>query len=130
MVGFGVPTMFTGGMAICATFVLASVPTKVIVKPAITSPVTWTLLLSAGMLLRCCCTAAADGECKPGFTLTVSGAAVESLPPLQREAFLLHEEGELTLEEIAQVTECGRETAKSRLRYALSRLREWLEDLE
>ena len=60
----------------------------------------------------------------------IGGKLRWSLPPLQREAFLLHEEGELTLEEIAQVTECGRETAKSRLRYALSRLREWLEDLE
>ncbi len=56
-------------------------------------------------------------------------AAVESLPPLQREAFLLHEEGELTLEEIAQVTGAGRETVKSRLRYALTRLRQTLEDL-
>jgi RNA polymerase sigma-70 factor (ECF subfamily) len=49
------------------------------------------------------------------------------LPPLQREAFLLHEEGELTLEEIARLTGVGRETVKSRLRYALSRLREKLE---
>jgi RNA polymerase sigma-70 factor, ECF subfamily len=56
-------------------------------------------------------------------------AAIESLPPAQREAFLLHEEGGLTLEEIAQVTEVGRETVKSRLRYALSRLRGQLEDL-
>ena len=56
--------------------------------------------------------------------------AVESLPPPQREAFLLHEEGELTLEQIAEVTGVGRETAKSRLRYALARLREQLEDLQ
>jgi RNA polymerase sigma-70 factor (ECF subfamily) len=55
-------------------------------------------------------------------------AAVESLPPLQREAFLLHEEGELTLEEIAQVTGCGRETAKSRLRYALAKLRQGMKE--
>jgi RNA polymerase sigma-70 factor (ECF subfamily) len=56
--------------------------------------------------------------------------AVESLPPVQREAFLLHQEGELTLEEIAQVTGVGRETVKSRLRYALARLRLKLEDLQ
>jgi RNA polymerase sigma-70 factor (ECF subfamily) len=56
-------------------------------------------------------------------------AAIESLPPVQREAFLLHEEGGFTLEEIAQITEVGRETVKSRLRYALARLREQLEDL-
>jgi RNA polymerase sigma-70 factor, ECF subfamily len=53
-------------------------------------------------------------------------AVVERLPPAQREAFLLHEEGELTLEEIATLTGVGRETAKSRLRYALVRLREAL----
>jgi len=52
--------------------------------------------------------------------------AVERLPAAQREAFLLHEEGELTLEEIATLTGVGRETAKSRLRYALLRLRDEL----
>lgn len=46
------------------------------------------------------------------------------LPDEQREAFLLHEEGGLTLEEIAEVTGVGKETAKSRLRYALAKLRE------
>jgi RNA polymerase sigma-70 factor (ECF subfamily) len=49
--------------------------------------------------------------------------AVEQLPALQREAFLLHAEGGLTVEEVAQLTGVGRETAKSRLRYAMSRLR-------
>lgn len=50
--------------------------------------------------------------------------ALALLPSEQREVFLLHEEGGLTLEEIAQVTGAGRETVKSRLRYALARLRE------
>jgi RNA polymerase sigma factor (sigma-70 family) len=54
--------------------------------------------------------------------------AVERLPPAQREAFLLHAEGDLTLEEIAQATGAGVETAKSRLRYAMNRLRAALED--
>ncbi len=49
--------------------------------------------------------------------------AVESLPDAQREAFLLHEEGGLTIDEIAALTGVGRETAKSRLRYAMIRLR-------
>jgi RNA polymerase sigma-70 factor (ECF subfamily) len=49
--------------------------------------------------------------------------ALALLPDEQRDAFLLHEEGGLTLEEIAEVTGVGRETAKSRLRYALARLR-------
>jgi RNA polymerase sigma-70 factor (ECF subfamily) len=53
--------------------------------------------------------------------------ALALLPPEQREVFLLHEEGDLTLEEIAEVTGTGRETAKSRLRYALTKLREGIE---
>jgi RNA polymerase sigma-70 factor (ECF subfamily) len=53
--------------------------------------------------------------------------ALALLPPEQREVFLLHEEGGLTLEEIATVTSTGRETVKSRLRYALAGLREGIE---
>jgi RNA polymerase sigma-70 factor, ECF subfamily len=49
--------------------------------------------------------------------------ALAALPAPQREAFLLAEEGGLGLEEIAQATGVGRETAKSRLRYAFARLR-------
>jgi RNA polymerase sigma-70 factor (ECF subfamily) len=49
--------------------------------------------------------------------------ALALLPDEQRDAFLLHEEGGLTLDEIAEVTGVGRETAKSRLRYALAKLR-------
>ena len=56
-------------------------------------------------------------------------AAIAALPEPQREAFLLAEEGELTLEEIANATACGRETAKSRLRYAIGKLRLSLQDL-
>lgn len=54
-------------------------------------------------------------------------AAVAALPEVQREAFLLAEEGGLTLEEIATLTGTGRETVKSRLRYALGKLRNQLE---
>ena len=58
-------------------------------------------------------------------------AAVEKLPPAQREAFLLHVDGELTLAEMAAVTSVGVETVKSRLRYAMKRVRlacaDWLE---
>lgn len=50
-------------------------------------------------------------------------AALAALPPEQREAFLLHEEGGLDLDEIAKVTGAGRETAKSRLRYAVAKLK-------
>ena len=53
--------------------------------------------------------------------------ALDALPLLQRETFLLRAETDLTLDEIAQVTGTTRETAKSRLRYALSQLRGELE---
>ena len=50
-------------------------------------------------------------------------AALDALPTAQREAFVLQQEGELSVEEIATVTGVTRETAKSRLRYALAKLR-------
>jgi len=53
---------------------------------------------------------------------------VAELPEVQREAFLLHEEGELSLQDIAQVTGANRETVKSRLRYAMDKLREGMKD--
>jgi len=53
-------------------------------------------------------------------------AAVGALPREQREAFLLHEESGLTIEEIARVTDVGLETAKSRLRYAVRKLKKSL----
>jgi RNA polymerase sigma-70 factor (ECF subfamily) len=57
-------------------------------------------------------------------------AAIEALPAAQREAFLLQQEGELSLEEIAAVTGVHRETAKSRLRYAMKKLRAELAEAE
>ena len=49
--------------------------------------------------------------------------ALGDLPDEQRDAFLLHEEGGLSVDQIATVTGCNRETAKSRLRYAVNKLR-------
>ena len=49
---------------------------------------------------------------------------VGELPPPQREAFLLQQEGGMSVEAIAEATGVSRETAKSRLRYALARLRQ------
>ena len=54
--------------------------------------------------------------------------ALEALPPAQREAFLLHQEAEMSVAEIAQATGAGEEAAKSRLRYAMSKLKEALAD--
>jgi RNA polymerase sigma-70 factor (ECF subfamily) len=55
-------------------------------------------------------------------------AAVAALPPAQRDAFLLQHEGGLSLAEIAELTGAGAETVKSRLRYALAKLRSELRD--
>ena len=52
--------------------------------------------------------------------------AIERLPDEQRHAVLLRLENELSLEEIAEVTGVGRETVKSRLRYAMAKLRDTL----
>jgi len=49
--------------------------------------------------------------------------ALEQLPHAQREAFLLHEEAGLSVAEIAAVTGAGEEAAKSRLRYAMAKLK-------
>ena len=54
--------------------------------------------------------------------------AIEKLPPAQREVFLLREESGLSLPEIAEVAGIDVEAAKSRLRYALAKLREALDD--
>ena len=54
--------------------------------------------------------------------------AVEALPPVQREAFLMQAEGGLSLEEIASITQAGHETVKSRLRYAMTKLRAAMEE--
>lgn len=50
-------------------------------------------------------------------------AALGELPPDQRDAYLLHEEAGLTIEAIAEVTSVTRETAKSRIRYAVAKLK-------
>ena len=62
----------------------------------------------------------------------IAGALNEALlelPLEQRSAVLLHLERNMTLSQIAEVCGCGRETVKSRLRYATARLRKALGDL-
>lgn len=49
--------------------------------------------------------------------------AIDELPEEQREVVLLRLEQELSLEEIGAITGTGRETVKSRLRYAMDKLR-------
>jgi RNA polymerase sigma-70 factor (ECF subfamily) len=48
---------------------------------------------------------------------------LDDLPLPQRSAFLLHHEDGLSLDEVARALEVGFETAKTRLRYAMSKLR-------
>ncbi len=49
--------------------------------------------------------------------------ALAELPPEQRDVFVLYEESGLMLEEIGRITGVAMETAKSRLRYAVGKLR-------
>jgi len=64
-----------------------------------------------------------DTRAEHAQTLTRYRSALASLPSEQRDTFLLYEESGLTLEEIGSITGVSMETAKSRLRYALSKLR-------
>ena len=48
---------------------------------------------------------------------------LDALPAAQRSVFLLHHEDGLQLDDLARALELGFETAKSRLRYAMSKLR-------
>jgi RNA polymerase sigma-70 factor (ECF subfamily) len=76
--------------------------------------------------------AAAAGEAGAGpLAATLSderrerlSAALAELPAEQRSAFLLYVEGGLGVAEIAETTGVNPETAKSRLRYAVAKLRQ------
>jgi len=56
-------------------------------------------------------------------------AAVQELPAEQRETFLLYEQSGLSLKEIAKITQVSFESSKSRLRYAVKKLRSQLRNL-
>jgi RNA polymerase sigma-70 factor (ECF subfamily) len=57
-------------------------------------------------------------------------SAVDALPDEQREVFLLREVANLPFKEIAEVTGIAENTVKSRMRYALERLRAALSEFE
>jgi RNA polymerase sigma-70 factor (ECF subfamily) len=61
----------------------------------------------------------ADTEQKINKLLELLG----KMPAAQRDVFLMHEETGMSLPEIAEVMGVSRDTVKSRLRYALQRLR-------
>ena len=64
-----------------------------------------------------------DSALEQAETTRCYRAALAALPAEQRDVYLLHEESDLSLEDIARVTGVGAETAKSRLRYAVGKLK-------
>ena len=64
-----------------------------------------------------------------GETAETVGAAVRALPPLQREALILAEYDELSLEEIARAVDAEVGTVKSRLHRARQNLKRMLAPL-
>ncbi|HVZ70857.1 MAG TPA: RNA polymerase sigma factor [Polyangia bacterium] len=71
----------------------------------------------------------AEGLTSDGEVRARVDAAVAALPEEQREVFLLREVMEMPFAEIAKVVGAPEPTVKSRMRYALERLREALQDL-
>ena len=69
-----------------------------------------------------------DARAEHAETLARYRKALGALPAEQRDTFLLYEESGLTLEEIGTITGVSMETAKSRLRYALMKLRHGMGD--
>ena len=57
-------------------------------------------------------------------------AAIENLPAEQKDTLMLKLEAGLDLQTIADVTGVNRETAKSRLRYAVNKLKQVMGSLE
>ena len=57
-------------------------------------------------------------------------AAIDSLPDDQREVFLMREQADLSFKEIAEVVGISENTVKSRMRYALEKLRAQLEEYQ
>jgi RNA polymerase sigma-70 factor (ECF subfamily) len=70
--------------------------------------------------------AAAQAEARQSATRLA--AALAALPEAQREAFLLYEDAGMSIAEIAAATGVNQEAAKSRLRYAVAKLKEALAD--
>jgi RNA polymerase sigma-70 factor, ECF subfamily len=71
----------------------------------------------------------AEGLASDGQVRARVDQAIAALPADQREVFLLREVMDMPFAEIAAVVGAPEPTVKSRMRYALERLREALEDL-
>jgi RNA polymerase sigma-70 factor (ECF subfamily) len=76
----------------------------------------------------------ANGQKQPDKQLEIQqqiemlSGLIDNLPDEQRDAFMLREEAGLTVTEIAEVTGVNAEAAKSRLRYAVKKLRAGLRE--
>ncbi len=68
---------------------------------------------------------ATDSELRSGII-----RAVDGLPDEQREVFLLRQLGGVPFSEIARITDTPENTVKSRMRYALTRLKQELSEYE
>jgi len=72
------------------------------------------------------------GNCQPEFQVAKAQQRhmmleyVATLPAEQRDVFYLREEGGFSIDEIAKILKIKKDTAKSRLRYAVKKLRECL----
>lgn len=64
-----------------------------------------------------------DNDC-----LDLMKVSISQLPFEQRDAFLLQHEAGLSLKQIAEVMKTSKETIKSRLRYAMNSLKQWLDE--
>lgn len=71
-----------------------------------------------------------DRQLGRGDISSAINAALDSLQPEQKEVFLLREENELSFKEIAEIQECSLGTVLSRMRYALKKLRLFLENVD
>lgn len=76
-----------------------------------------------------CALSAADAEWQRANVAESVRRCLDALPAEQREAFLLKEESELDLAQVAAATGVAPEAAKSRIRYAIRKLRQCLEAL-
>lgn len=77
---------------------------------------------------------APDGALERSVVSSQVGASIvrvlDDLPDDQREVFLMREVANLPFEDIASITESALETVKTRMRYALDRLRDALSNFE
>ncbi|RJG50417.1 sigma-70 family RNA polymerase sigma factor [Motilimonas pumila] len=69
-----------------------------------------------------------DVQLSQGRTVDKLLAQVEALPSQQKEVFLLKHEGGFSLEDIAELTKSSFEATKSRLRYAMKKIKEGISD--